>query len=908
MSPEQENRYSLSMSSPPPSLPVLTAMTPMLRHYLEVKAAHPDTLLLYRMGDFYEMFFEDARQAAPLLEVQLTARGRGTENETPMCGVPHHALESYLGKLIAAGLKVAICDQVEDPAQAKGLVRREVTRVVTPGTVSDPGLLEGKEENLLAGLAWDGSGGAGAFLDLSTGAFFVRRWPSAEEGLDDLALLRPREVLFHSDRGEGGFPAEIVDWAERECPCRTPLAGDRLFEPRRAEDLLLRQFGVSTLRGFGLVEGEIAVRAAAAALAYAQETQQSLLSHVRGIAVREARDRMVLDAATLANLEVFRPQRQDLASGPAGNRRRGTLLSVLDRTVTPPGGRALREWLRRPLVDPAEIAARHEAVAELAADNPRRERLRERLSRVGDPERVLSRAVLGTLSPREAAALRDGLAEIPGILEELKPSDLSVAAPLLAAIAATDPLAGLYAELARVLEEAPAPTLQEGGVIAAGVDAELDRYRSLARDSKRHILALEIRERERTGISSLKIRYNKVFGYYLEVTRANQQRVPADYIRKQTLVNAERYVTPEIKELEEQILAAEERQIALELDYFRQLTATIAAAAEGLTALAAALGALDTLASFAEAAARHRYVRPTVLGADSPGGDRICLREGRHPVVELASRDTFVPNDAELDGERAQIVLLTGPNMGGKSTYLRQVALIVLMAQAGSFVPAEAAEIGVVDRIFTRVGASDDLARGESTFMVEMIETANILRHATERSLVILDEVGRGTATFDGLSIAWAIVEYLHEHRRPKTLFATHYHELTELATLLPRVVNRTMAVREWEDKIVFLRRVMPGSADKSYGIHVARLAGLPAQVIDRAGEILANLEAHEYDPSGKPRLARGSAPETGEPSQLALFTPPEQMVAALLREVDIDRLTPISALNLLHSLKSRLT
>jgi DNA mismatch repair protein MutS len=882
----------------PPALPSLSlgSLTPMLRQYLEVKAEHPDAILLYRMGDFFEMFFDDARQAAPILEVQLTARNRGSENEAPMCGVPHHALDAYLAKLLAAGLKVAICDQVEDPAQAKGLVRREVTRVVTPGTISDPGLLDGKEENLLAGLTWEGQGGAGAFLDLSTGTFFVRRWGSAEEGVDDLALLRPREVLFHSDRGEEGFPAAIREWAERECPCRTPLAGDRLYDPRRAEDLLQRQFQVGTLRGFGLVEGEPAVRAAAAALAYAQETQKSLLSHVRGIAVREARDRLILDAATLANLEVFRPQRQELAAG----RRRTTLLSVLDRTATPPGGRTIREWLRRPLVDPEAIAERHRAVGELVSDNPRRERLRDRLSRVGDPERILARAVLGTLTPREAGALRDGLAEVPAIFAELTDAQST----LLARITATDPMAGLHAELARVLEEAPAPNLQEGGVIAAGVDEELDRYRSLARDSKRHILALELRERERTGISSLKIRYNKVFGYYLEITKANQTRVPADYIRKQTLVNAERYVTPEIKELEEQILSAEERQIHLEAEHFRRLTAAIAAEAQRLAALASALGTLDALASFAEAAARHRYVRP-VMG---PPGSRLCIREGRHPVVELASRDAFIPNDAELDGERSAIVLLTGPNMGGKSTYLRQVALIVLMAQAGSFVPAEEAEIGVVDRIFTRVGASDDLARGESTFMVEMIETANILRHATERSLVILDEVGRGTATFDGLSLAWAIVEYLHEHRRPKTLFATHYHELTELSALLPRVVNRTMAVKEWDERIVFLRRVVPGAADKSYGLHVARLAGLPPQVIERAGEILGNLEAHEYDPTGKPRLAKGSAPETDQPAQLTLFAPPEQVVASILKDLDVERLTPIAALNLLHSLKSRLS
>jgi DNA mismatch repair protein MutS len=890
-----------------PTLPV-TSLTPMMRQYMEVKAQHPDALVMYRMGDFYEMFYEDARAAAPILEVQLTARHKGTESEAPMCGVPHHALGIYLAKLIGAGLKVAICDQVEDPAQAKGLVKREVTRVVTPGTVSEPGLLDGKEENLLAGLVWERGEGAGAFLDVSTGAFFVRRWHDAEAAVEDLALLRPREVLFHAERGEDGFPIEIVEWAERDCPCRTPLAGDRLFEPQAAGALLLRQFGAGTLRGFGLEEGEPAVKAAAAALAYAQETQKSGLAHIRGLAVREARDRLTLDASTLANLEVFASQRAGVPAGSATGRRRSSLLAVLDRTVTPPGGRTLREWLRRPLVDPKEIAERHRAVGALVADNPLRERLRERLARMADPERLVSRAVLGTLTPREAAALRDALAEAPAILDELAamaardPGE----APLLAQLAASDPLPELHAELARVLAESPALSLQDGGVIAAGVDADLDRFRSLTRDSKQHILALEVRERERTGIASLKIRYNRVFGYYLEVTRANQERVPADYIRKQTLVNAERYVTPEVKELEEQILSAEERQIELEQRFFRELTSKIAAEAPGLIALAEAIGALDALASFAEVAARNRYVRPKMGLPGAP----VIVRDGRHPVVEQASRDAFVPNDAELDGETAQIVLLTGPNMGGKSTYLRQVALIVLMAQAGSFVPAAEAVIGVCDRIFTRVGASDDLARGESTFMVEMIETANILRHATEQSLVILDEVGRGTATFDGLSIAWAIVEYLHEHRRPKTLFATHYHELTELASLLPRVVNRTMAVKEWEERIVFLRRVVPGSADKSYGLHVARLAGLPEGVIDRAAEILANLESKEYDPTGKPRLARGNAPNAeapGAPAQLTLFAPPEQVVAAALRDVDVDRLTPLAALNLVQSLKSRL-
>jgi DNA mismatch repair protein MutS len=906
----------------------------MLRQYLEIKAVHREEILLYRMGDFFELFYDDAVRAAPILEVQLTARNRGSENEAPMCGVPHHAIESYIAKLLAAGLRVAICDQVEDPAQAKGLVRREVTRIVTPGTISSPDLLDGKEDNYLASISWAGEQGAAAFLDVSTGAFFIRRFASEEEAVEQLATLAPREALFE----EGTLPRAILDQLERECPCRTPLGGDRRFDPRRAAELLTRHFGTGSLRGFGLDEGEPAVLAAAAALAYGRETQRNDLSHVRHLAVREPGDRLIVDATTLSNLEVFASQR---ASAAGSGRRKATLLAVLDKTASPPGGRTLRDWLARPLSDPATIAARHVAVGELVADEARRERLRAALARLGDPERVLSRAVLGTMSPREAAALREGLRAAAEALAEISVPQPSPPAPLpegeggtaetsllvsplplgegpgvradrasrslLADLAATDPLPALWTELVRRLEEAPAPSPSDGAVIAAGVDPELDRYRSLARDSKQHILAVEQRERERTGIPSLKIRYNRVFGYYLEITHSNSGRVPADYIRKQTLVNAERYVTPEIKELEEQILSADERRIALEAEHFRAILALIAASAEGLSRLARSLGSLDALAAFAEVAARGRYVRPQMTAA----GGILRIREGRHPVVEPASREAFVPNDADLDPLAEQIVLLTGPNMGGKSTYLRQVALIVLMAQAGSWVPADSAEISVCDRIFSRVGASDDLARGESTFMVEMIETANILRHATDQSLVILDEVGRGTATFDGLSLAWAIVEHLHEHGRAKVLFATHYHELTELAELLPRVINRTMAVREWDEKIVFLRRVISGSADKSYGIHVARLAGLPNEVVVRAAEVLANLEAHEYDLTGKPRLAQGArAPvPSGPPDpQMSLFAPPAQVVADMVRAANLDQMTPLAALNLLHSLKGKLS
>jgi DNA mismatch repair protein MutS len=858
----------------------------MLRHYLELKARHPDALLFYRMGDFFELFFEDARVAAELLELTLTARGRGTDNEAPMCGVPHHAVESYVARLLRLGRKVALCDQMEDPAQAKGLVRREITRIYTPGTLSDPALLEGKEENFLGVVLWQAGSGAGAFLDVSTGSFFVRRFADAAEAVAELEALRPRELL--ADEAE--LPEELRAFAAREVACRAPL-GARAETPAAAADRLRRHFGVGTLRGFGLEEGEPAVRAAAAALAYGQENQLSSLAHVRELGVRTASDRLVLDATTLANLEVFR-------AGRDGGRR-GTLLELVDRTATSSGGRLLRDWLGRPLRDAAAIGERQDAVAALLEDPRRRARVRERLAGLADFERLASRAVVGSLAPREAGALRDALGTVPALFAELESSP----ARLLAAAAATDPLAPLLGELGRRLAAEPAASVEDGGVIAEGVEAELDEVRSLAHDSKRHILALEERERARTGIPSLKIRYNRVFGYSIEISKANAARVPSDYLRRQTLVNAERYVTPEIQALEERILRAEERQLALERELWEGLRRRIAEDAAGLAALGRAAARIDVVAGWAELAAARRYARPEIL---APGGG-IRIGEGRHPMVEHVLGAEFVPNDAELDPDRSQIVLLTGPNMGGKSTYLRQVALIVLMAQAGCFVPAAAAAIGAVDRIFSRVGASDDLARGESTFMVEMIETANILRYATRHSLVILDEVGRGTATFDGLSLAWAIVEHLHEGPRPLTLFATHYHELTELEALLPRVVNRTMAVKEWEGRILFLRRVVPGSADKSYGLHVARLAGLPEAVVARAEQVLRNLETQEYDPQGRPRLAEGASFPAERPGQMPLFTPAEEIVARVLRETDLDRVTPLAALNLLASLQDRL-
>ncbi|HVS65753.1 MAG TPA: DNA mismatch repair protein MutS [Thermoanaerobaculia bacterium] len=863
------------------------SLTPMLRHYLEVKAENPDAILLYRMGDFYETFFEDAEVAAPIFEIQLTARQRGTPSEAPMCGIPHHAVGAYVGKLLRAGHKVALCDQVEDPALAKGLVRREVTRVVTPGTVTELELLDSREPNYLAAVLWRDGQGAAAFLDISTGRFIARRWAGVEPALEDLARLVPREVI-----SAGELPAELERAIDERVSSRSSIDAAMVAPPDAAAARLRRQLGVASLRAFGLDDAEPAVQAAATALSYAADAARSELEHVRTIELRSDDETMLLDETTLRNLEVFRTLRE--------GRRRGSLLWAVDATVTAPGSRLLADWIGAPLRRAREIERRLDAVEELLGSAASRKELRDELEGVADLERATSRAVLGSLTPPEGAGLRAALDRVPEIFRRLERARAS----LLREIAGSDPLADLRRDLHQLLVEEPPASLKDGGVIAEGVDEELDRVRSLARDGKRHVLALEAREREATGIASLKVRYNRVFGYYIEVTRSNQKLVPDRYVRKQTLANAERYFTEELKTLEEQILGAEESQVRLEQEIWDRTRRTIAEAANRLRALASGLAALDVVAGWAELASRHDYRRPELAAS----GLALAIEAGRHPVVERTLRTPFVPNDLELD-EAARIVLLTGPNMGGKSTYLRQAALLVVLAQAGCFVPAERATVPLFDRVFTRVGASDDLARGESTFMVEMLETAHILRHATSDSLVVLDEVGRGTATFDGLSLAWAIVEHLHRHNRCRTLFATHYHELTELAEILPGVRNRTMAVKEWQDRIVFLHRVVPGSADKSYGIQVARLAGLPPEVTTRAAEILANLEAQEYDVAGRPRLAQGAgAPPPPEADQLRLFARPEDVVAQVLRELDTDQLTPIAALNLLQTLRSRLS
>jgi DNA mismatch repair protein MutS len=876
--PPGQTRAEYAVVGPPPE------WTPMLRHYLEVKARHPDAILLYRMGDFFETFFQDAEIAAPIFEVQLTARQRGSPSEAPMCGVPHHAVEGYIGKLLRAGLKVAVCDQVEDPAKAKGLVRREVTRVVTPGTVSELALLDSREPNYLSCVLWRDGRGAAAFLEVTTGAFFVRRYEDATDAAEDLARYRPSEVLHP----ESGLDPALERQLAREVACRSPFAWRELESSDLAASGLCRRLGAATVRAFGLDPDELAVRAAARALGYAADALRADLAHVRELEVRGGDEALVLDETSQRNLEVFRNQRDQ--------GRVGTLLDAVDRTATASGARMLRDWLARPLQDPQRIEGRLEAVGELVEHAAWRGELRTQLARMADVERLTARAVFGNLAPAEAASLRDTLAAAPGLLDALA----GAGARLLQELARFDPVPEALGLLSAYLVERPPPTSKDGGVIAPGVDAELDRLRSLAHGAKEHLLRLEERERQATGISSLKVRFNRVFGYYLEVTRANQHLVPDRYIRKQTLANAERFFTEELKALEDEILGAEERQIELEQQLFEGMRRELAGHAPLLRVLAGGLAQLDVLCGFAEVASRHDYCRPRV-----ERGGALRLEESRHPVVEQVGKAAFVPNDLVLD-EDAREVLLTGPNMGGKSTYLRQVALIALLAHAGSFVPARSAELPLLDRIFTRVGATDDLTRGESTFMVEMIETANILRYATERSLVVLDEVGRGTSTYDGLSLAWAIAEHLHE-RGAFTLFATHYHELTDLARSLSRVRNLTMAVREWRDQVVFLHRVIPGAADRSYGIHVARLAGLPAAVVARAEELLRNLEADGHDPLGRPRWAAGEHAPPPASGQLEMFARPEDVVASVLRDLDLERLTPLAALNLLQTLKERL-
>ena len=897
---------------------MIESSTPLMRQYAAVKKEHPTALLFFRLGDFYELFFEDAVVAARELQITLTSRNKEKGLAVPMCGVPYHAAEGYIAKLIRKGFKVAVCDQMEDPRLAKKLVRREVTRVLTPGTAADASL-SSEENSFLAAVAHSGDRAGFAALDLSTGEFRATEFSgedAARRIAEELQQLRPKEVLY-------GSPAPLFESAQRNCPtppktglewatpsgqgwADTPLE-DWIFAPDHAIPLLENHFGVLSLEGFGLAGKPAAASAAGAILYYVRSTQRGALNHVDRIAFYERQNCLVLDAVTARNLELLDPL---FASGDSGV----TLFRSLDATVTPMGKRLLRSWLLRPSIDLPEINARLDAVEAQVRDAVARAELRRALEGIFDLERLLSRVTLETANPRDLLALAASLARIPTVRHALaragaahpEAANRDGRSPMFQAErwralhAAVDELADLRQRIATTIVAEPPISLSEGGVIERGVDPDLDQLRDLSRHSKQFLAQIEQRERQRTGISSLKVKFNSIFGYYLEVSKPNLHLVPADYERKQTLVNAERFTTPELKEYELKILDAQEKIVEIERRLFAELRTAIAGEARRIRQTALALAEVDVLAGLAHIAALRNYCRPCF---DASGDLEIV--EGRHPVIEqqelAGAGERFVPNDLFLNSTTHAVLILTGPNMGGKSTYLRQAALAVIMAQMGGFVPARSARLGIVDRVFTRIGASDNLARGRSTFMVEMTETAAILHTATPRSLILLDEVGRGTATYDGLAIAWAAVEYIHQRTRAKTLFATHYFELTELAERLSGVKNYHVSVKETGGGIVFLRRVEAGAADRSYGIEVAKLAGLPQEVIERAREVLAEHEAAEQQVTGH------LTPGAPLPPQLTIFTPLSQPVLERLREVDLNRITPLDALNLLADLKQQI-
>ena len=861
-------------------------MTPMLKQYYGVKKQYPDALLFFRMGDFFELFFEDAKIAAKALGIALTSRSK--EQDMPMAGVPVRSADRYLHKLIQKGHTVVVCDQVEDPKQAKGIVERAVTRIVTPGTLIEDALLEGDRHNWLAALAppaneRDDAPWGLAWLDLSTAHFEAKEVP-VERLSDELNRLAPAELLISDSARErvGGVVPELAD-AVSSGPTRT-LRPDHDFDPEVAERRLCERFKVQSLAGFGVVPGSAVTAAAGATMAYVAETQRGVAEHVTRLQVRSEEGGMLLDRAAIRALELLETTRE--------GRREGTLLWCLDRTCTAAGGRRLRDWLLEPRTELGAILPRQEAVAELVSDPAVRASLRESLEGVYDIARITARLAVDRCSPRDLSQLRDSLHRLPALRETMA----SVGSGRLRDLAqACEAPADLPELLDAALVEAPPLHLKDGGVILSGYSAELDQLRSLRSDSKQTLAQLQQREIERTGIPTLKVGFNSVFGYYIEITHLHKDRVPTEYIRKQTLKNAERYITPELKEYETRILSAEGEASRLEAELFEQLRRECATHVSALQELSDALADLDVLASLAEVSADQGWCRPEL-----DDGTGLEIREGRHPVLtRTMGRDTFVPNDCELGGAAPRLAIITGPNMAGKSTYLRQTALLVLMAQIGSFVPALSARIGVVDRIFTRVGASDDLVQGHSTFMVEMTETANILHHATERSLVVLDEIGRGTGTFDGMALARALAEHLAETTACRTLFATHYHQLTALSEELPSITNLSVSVREWGEEIIFLHRIQPGGTDRSYGIHVARLAGVPGSVLVRARGLLEELEGAA--PSTSPVESEPTpVPPAGEAGTVA------EGIVERIRTLDLDRLTPLQALQELYELRAR--
>ncbi len=873
-------------------------MTPMLRQYMEIKEQHPDAILFYRMGDFYEMFLDDAVTAARVLGITLTTRSaKDDANKIPMCGVPYHAVSSYLGKMIKAGFRVAICEQVEDPKEAKGIVRREVVRIVTPGVTTDDQILDEKSNTYVASLCIDRHGKTKksiglAFLDISTGRFFITECACTTDSLDpvidDLTRMRPAEILIsEKDR------QQLTPLLEKLPPLLgnfcTTTRGDLHFDRESAATTLTEHFGTTDLAGFGCDDLTTGIRAGGALLAYIQETQKGDISHIKKIQPLARSGYLIIDDSSRRNLE--------LTETIIGGKREGSLLSVLDMTCTPMGARFLRQQILFPLQRREPILQRLGAIEELLTDAPLLEQLRQWLKTIYDMERLCSRLVLGHGNCRDLHALGTSLATLPEIrkaLQALQPGLLHDLGDKL------DPLTDIH-ELIEAGIRADAPvTLKDGGLIKSGYNPELDRLLALLHDGKKLILSLEEKERQRTGNTKLKVGYNKVFGYYFEVSRQQSRNLPEEYIRKQTLVNAERFITPELKELENEIVSAREKRLELEYRLFLEIRGQVAAQSERLLKSAATVAVVDFLTAMAMAAKKYHYTRPTI------NTDRfITIEEGRHPIIERSlPPGRFVPNDVHLDQEKEEVLIITGPNMAGKSTVLRQTALIVLMTHIGSFVPAEHADICLVDRIFTRVGAMDDLRRGQSTFMVEMNETANILNNATADSLVILDEIGRGTSTYDGLAIAWAVTEELADKdgRGIKTLFATHYHELTELAGQHSRIQNYSIAVREWQDSIIFLHKLIKGATNRSYGIQVAALAGVPGPVVKRAQQILHRIEAGELAKQQQSGQGKKSVPQ-----QLSLFQSSGERLINYFSKIDPDDLTPRQALQVLYEVRKLL-
>ena len=868
-----------------------------MRQYFDAKRQYRHAIVFFRMGDFYEMFYEDALVASRALDLTLTSRSKDASGTAvPMCGVPFHAADGYIARLVRKGYRVAICEQVEDPKKAKGVVKREVVRVVSPGTLTDVNYLDEREPAFLMAVVATAATPARpaeygvALVDVSTGEFDVAEY-AGPEGLASLraeiAVLRPREIVVAAGYDIRGVVPEIG----QASIAITEIEGWH-FELDAARQTMVDQLRVSGLEGFGLDRHQAAVCAGGALVRHLRDTQKADLAHVRTVRLRQAADGLLIDPITLKHLEIV----ESIAGARAGS-----LLDEIDRTVTPMGCRLLRTWLLRPLTALEAIRDRLDAVEELAVRTTDRGKLRETFKSIQDLERLIARIALSTAGPRDLLALGRSLGAVPRLAMVL--SDCH--APLVRSLVGElDDLADVRQWIEAAIQNDPPALARDGGFVRDGLDQAIDDLRHISRSGKQVIAEMEDGERARTGIGSLKVRFNRVFGYYIEISKSNLHAVPADYIRKQTIAGGERYITPALKDYEEKVLGADERIVTRELEIFEALRQRVAAEAARVLDTARALAALDVLASLAETATACNYTKPHVHD-----GDEIIAVDVRHPVVERLAGGTFVPNDIHLDGAGRQLVILTGPNMGGKSTYLRQVAILCVLAQTGSFVPAREAKVGLIDRLYARVGASDNIARGQSTFMVEMQETAHILSGATSRSLVVLDEIGRGTATFDGLSIAWAVAEYMatNQRARPKTMFATHYHELTDLADALPGVVNAHVAAREWKDDIIFLHKILPGRSDRSYGIQVARLAGLPASVIARARDILTSLEQDELTRGGKPALS--GAPPVAQ-QQLGLFqgaSPADEKLRERIREIDINRTTPIDALQILQDLKNSL-